>query len=86
MYMSFIASILYPVDFSPSCVATAVYVKREQRFCLEPRFHWFMLSILPATTAYKLYVRPISEFLAEHVSIGQERLDSFLSAEFPVVV
>jgi hypothetical protein len=28
MYMSLIANILYPVDFSPSCVAMAAYVKR----------------------------------------------------------
>lgn len=32
----------------------------------------------------QLYVRPISEVLEEHLSIGRERLDSFLTAEFPV--
>ena len=32
----------------------------------------------------ELYVRPLSEVSAEHLTIGRERLDSFLSMEFPV--
>jgi nucleotide-binding universal stress UspA family protein len=33
----------------------------------------------------QLYVRPISEVLEEYVNIGRERLDSFLTAEFPLM-
>jgi len=32
----------------------------------------------------QLYVRPISEVLEEYIGIGRERLNSFLTAEFPV--
>src|SRR3984885_3169719 len=32
----------------------------------------------------QLYVRPISEVLEEHLDIGRQRLDSFLTTEFPV--
>jgi hypothetical protein len=47
--MGLITNILYPVNFSPSCVAMAAYVKGLQ-LCLGPGFQWFMLSILPSIT------------------------------------
>jgi hypothetical protein len=49
--MSSIANILYPVDFSHSCISMAAYVKRERRLCLGQRFHLFMSPVQAATTA-----------------------------------
>ena len=43
-----------------------------------------MLSNPTGYNGLQLYVRPISEVSEEHMGIGRERLDSFLTAEFPV--
>jgi len=81
--MSLIASILYPVDFSPSCVAMAAYVQRAAAL-LEARVSLIHVVDPTGYNGLQLYVRPISEVLEEHLGIGRERLDSFLAAEFPV--
>jgi nucleotide-binding universal stress UspA family protein len=80
--MPSIASILYPVDFSPSCIAMAPYVKRAAAL-LEARVS--LVHVLDPTgyNGLQLYVRPISEVSEEHLAIGRDRLDSFLMAEFP---
>src|SRR5258708_14614242 len=83
MYMSLIASILYPVDFSPSCVAMAAYVKRAAAL-LGARVSLVHVVDPTGYNGMQLYVRPISEVSEEHLGIGRERLDSFLTAEFPV--
>jgi nucleotide-binding universal stress UspA family protein len=81
--MSMLKSILFPVDFSPSCVAMASFVKRSAAlfgakvsmiYVVDPASH----------SGFELYLRPASEISEEHLNIGRERLDSFLSAEFPV--
>jgi nucleotide-binding universal stress UspA family protein len=84
MYMSLIASILYPVDFSPSSVAMAAYVKRAA-VLLGARVS--LVHVVDPTdyNGMQLYVRPISEVSEEHLEIGRERLDSFLTADFPVM-
>jgi nucleotide-binding universal stress UspA family protein len=43
-----------------------------------------MLSTLPGFNGVQLYVRPISEVEEEYLGIGREKLDAFLTAEFPV--
>ena len=80
--MPSIASILYPVDFSPSCIAMAPYVKRAAAL-LEARVS--LVHVVDPTdyNGLQLYVRPISEVSEEHLAIGRDRLDSFLTAEFP---
>jgi nucleotide-binding universal stress UspA family protein len=80
--MSLIANILYPVDFSPSCVAMAAYVKRAAAL-LGATVSLIHVVDPTGYNGLQLYVRPISEVLEEYVSIGRERLDSFLAAEFP---
>ena len=82
--MSLIAHILYPVDFSPSCVAMAAYVKRAA-VLLGAGVSLVHVVDPAGYNGLQLYVRPISEVLEEHLGIGRERLDSFLTAEFPVV-
>jgi nucleotide-binding universal stress UspA family protein len=81
--MSLITSILYPVDFSPSCVAMAAYLKRAAAL-LGARVS--LLHVVDPTgyNGLQLYVRPFSEVSEEYLGIGRERLDSFLTAEFPV--
>src|SRR6202034_1419089 len=81
--MSLIANILYPVDFSPSCVAMAAYVKRAAAL-LGARGS--LLHVVDPTGYHDwhLYVRPISDVPEEYLAIGRERLDSFLVADFPV--
>jgi len=80
--MGIIENILFPVDFSPSCVAMAAYVKRSVTM-LAARVS--LLHVVDTTryNSFELYTRPTSEILEEHLSIGRERLDAFLAAEFP---
>jgi nucleotide-binding universal stress UspA family protein len=81
--MSLITSILYPVDFSPSCVAMAAYVKRAATL-LGARVSLVHVVDPAGYNGMQLFVRPISEVAEEYLGIGRERLDSFLAAEFPV--
>jgi nucleotide-binding universal stress UspA family protein len=83
MHMSLIANILYPVDFSPSCVAMAAYVKRAAAL-LGARVSLVHVVDPTGYNGLQLYVRPISEVSEEHLGIGREKLDSFLTAEFSV--
>ena len=80
--MPSIASILYPVDFSPSCIAMAPYVKRAAAL-LEARVSLVHVVDPTGYNGLQLYVRPISEVSEEHLAIGRDRLESFLTAEFP---
>ena len=80
--MPSIASILYPVDFSPSCIAMPPYVKRAAAL-LEARVSLIHVVDPTGYNGLQLYVRPISEVSEEHMAIGRDRLDSFLTAEFP---
>ena len=81
--MSVITRILYPVDFSPSCIAMAAYVKRAAAL-LGARVSLVHVVDPTGYNGVQLYVRPISEVLEEQLEIGRQRLDSFLAAEFPV--
>jgi nucleotide-binding universal stress UspA family protein len=81
--MALIAKILYPVDFSPSCVAMAAYVKRAAT--LLGAGVSLVHVVDPATyNGFELYLRPISEVSEEHLGFSQKRLHSFLAADFPV--
>ncbi|HWO30896.1 MAG TPA: universal stress protein, partial [Candidatus Acidoferrum sp.] len=80
--MSLITSILYPVDFSPSCIAMAAYVKRAAAL-LGARVSLVHVVDPTGYNGMQLYIRPISEVSEEYLGIGRERLDSFLATEFP---
>jgi nucleotide-binding universal stress UspA family protein len=77
-----IQSILFPVDFSPSCVAMAPYVKRAAAIfgATVTLVHVFDLY---SHGAVQLYVRPLAEVAEEQRKVAQEKLDSFLESEFP---
>ena len=80
--MSMIENILFPVDFSPSCIAMAAYVKRSVTM-MAAKVSLLHVVDTASFNSFELYSRPMSEISEEHLSIGREKLDSFLAAEFP---
>ena len=81
--MSTIQNILFPVDFSASCVAMAPYVKRAATIwgAQVTLVHVFDLY---SHDAIQLYVRPLPEVAEEQQSLARAKLTSFLKSEFPV--
>lgn len=80
--MGLIKNILFPVDFSYSCIAMAPYVKRVATL------YGATVSLIhvfdPASyNAFELVVRPGDEIAEEHQEVARERLQSFLVDEFP---
>ena len=80
--MGLIRNILFPVDFSPSSVAMAPYVKRAAdifgaRVTLLHVFNPITLS------GVELLVRTPDEVAEEHLEVARQKLDHFLQAEFP---
>lgn len=80
--MTTIQKILFPVDFSPSCVAMAPHVKRAGSIfgANVTLVHVFDLY---SHDAVQLYVRSLSEVAEEQQKLARDKLDSFLRAEFP---
>jgi nucleotide-binding universal stress UspA family protein len=81
--MGLITNILFPVDFSPSCIAMAAYVKRAASF------YGAKVSLIhvfdPASyNGFELYVRRSEEIAEEHLEIARNRHNSFLRDEFPI--
>ncbi len=81
--MSMIQNILFPVDFSPSCVAMAAYVKRTA-VIFGARVVLVHVFDIYSHDAFQLYVRPLSEVAEEQQNVARDKLDSFLKSEFPV--
>ncbi len=81
--MTTIHNILFPVDFSPSCVAMAAYVKRAA-VIFGARVTLVHVFDLYSHDAFQLYVRPIPEVAEEQQSLARDKLDSFLNSEFPL--
>jgi nucleotide-binding universal stress UspA family protein len=81
--MTTIQNILFPVDFSPSCIAMAAYVKRSAAI-FGARVTLAHVFDLYNHDAFQLYVRPLSEVSEEQQNVARDKLDSFLKSEFPV--
>jgi nucleotide-binding universal stress UspA family protein len=81
--MTTIQNILFPVDFSPSCVAMAAYVKRAAAM-FGGKVTLLHVFDLYSHDAFQLYVRPLSEVAEEQQKLAREKLDSFLKSEFPL--
>ena len=81
--MTTIQNILFPVDFSPSCVAMAAYVKRAAAM-FRAKVTLVHVFDLYSHDAFQLYVRPLSEVAEEQRNLARSRLDSFLKSEFPL--
>ena len=80
--MALIENILYPVDFSSSCVAMAAYVKRAA-ILFGATVSLVHVVDLASRNGFELHLRLAPEISEEHRNIGRDRLDSFLTAEFP---
>ena len=78
-----ITNILYPVAFSPTCVAMAAYVRRAVGM-YNARVSLLHVVDPASHSGFELYSRSPLEISEEHMAIGRERLSAFLPAEFPV--
>jgi nucleotide-binding universal stress UspA family protein len=81
--MTMIQNILFPVDFSPSCVAMAAYVKRAAAI-FGARVTLVHIFDLYSHDALQLYVRSLSEVAEEQQNLARDKLNSFLQSEFPL--
>jgi hypothetical protein len=79
--MTTIQNILFPVDFSASCVAMAPFVKRSAAI-FGARVAMLHVFDLYSHDAMQLYVRPPSEVAEEQRNLARDKLDSFLKSEF----
>jgi|ERR1700683_2239191 len=77
-----IRKILFPVDFSPACVAMAGYVARGATI-FKARVALLHVANLASQNAFEIYLRPAPEIEEEHRSLAERRLKAFLQAEFP---
>jgi Universal stress protein family len=77
-----IQNILFPVDFSPSCVAMAPFVRKAASIfsARVTLLHVVDLS----SSGFELYVRPMREVEEDHEQVARARLNSFLEPDFPV--
>jgi len=82
--MPLIQNILFPVDFSPSCIAMAGYVQRAAALFSSARVTLLHVVDLASHNGFELYLRPTPEISDEHYNLACERLKSFLATEFPV--
>lgn len=80
--MALIERILFPVDFSQACVGMAAFVQRGARI-LHARVSLVHVVDLTSRNGFELYLRPVGEIAQDHLVIGQHKIDSFLTAEFP---
>src|SRR5258707_7974955 len=82
--MTTIQNVLFPVDFSPSCVAMVVYVRRAAAM-FGAKVTLVHVFDLYSHDAFQLYVRPLSEVAEEQQNLAREKLDSFLNPSFPLL-
>jgi nucleotide-binding universal stress UspA family protein len=77
-----IQKILFPVDFSPSCVAMAAYVKRAAAI-FGAEVSILHVCDLASESGLELYTRPPSEVAEDHWNVARSKLEVFLKEEFP---
>ncbi|HMI51921.1 MAG TPA: universal stress protein [Candidatus Saccharimonadales bacterium] len=84
--MSPVKNIMFPVDFSISCVAMSPYVQRAAKLlgATVSLVHVVDPAAFDVFEGYELYQRPMSEVSEEHRIVAQRKLDSFLKEEFPL--
>jgi nucleotide-binding universal stress UspA family protein len=78
-----ITNILFPVNFSSSCIAMTPYVKKAAAL-FGARVSLIHVFDPGSHSGFELYVRRPAEIAEEHLEIARNRLHSFLQAEFPV--
>jgi nucleotide-binding universal stress UspA family protein len=83
--MALITNILFPVDFSTSCIGMAAYVKRAAGL-FGARVSLIHVVDPASYNGLEIYGRsPLSPFEIEeeHLAVGRDKLDSFLTSDFP---
>jgi len=82
-----VRKIMFPVDFSISSVAMSPYVQRAAKLfgATVSLVHVVDPAAFNLFEAYELYKRPMSEVSEDHKIVAQQKLDSFLKEEFPLV-
>jgi nucleotide-binding universal stress UspA family protein len=80
--MKMIQNILFPVDFSPSCVAMASFVKKAASIFSAKVTLLHVVGL--STSGFELLTRPPREVEEDREYAARQRLDSFLASEFPV--
>ena len=78
-----ITNILFPVDFSASCVAMAPYVRRAATL-FEAKVSLIHVFDPATYNGFELYTRRLPEITEEREEIARDKLNAFLRAEFPV--
>jgi nucleotide-binding universal stress UspA family protein len=81
--MRLIKNILFPVNFSSSCIAMTPYVKKAAAL-FGARVSLIHVFDPGSHSGFELYVRGSVEIAEEHLEIARNRVNSFLQAEFPV--
>jgi nucleotide-binding universal stress UspA family protein len=74
--------ILFPVDFSPSCVAMAAYVQRAAAI-FGAQVTLVHVCDLASHNGFELYARRADEIAEDHWSLARDKLELFLKSEFP---
>ncbi len=79
--MTIIQNILFPVDFSPSCVAMAPFVENAAAMFSAKVTLLHVLEL--SSSGFELYVRPPREVEEDREQVARAKLNSFLESEFP---
>jgi nucleotide-binding universal stress UspA family protein len=75
--------ILFPVDFSPSCIALAPYAKRVETI-FRAKVTLVHACDLASNNGFELYARRPDEIAEDHWNLAREKLTLFLEQDFPV--
>ncbi len=81
--MATIQNILFPVDFSPSCTAMALHVKRAAAICSAKVTVLYVLEPY-ASSGFELLTRPLREVEEDRACVARAKLCSYLLSEFPL--
>src|SRR5262250_3018636 len=74
--------ILFPVDFSASCVAMAAYVRRAAAM-FGARVTMVHVCDLASHNGFELYARRTDEIAEDHWNLARNKLELFLQSDFP---
>jgi len=77
-----IQKILFPIDFSPPCIAMAAYVRRAAEI-FHAEVSILHVCDLESHNGFELYSRAPDDIAADHWKVAQIKLDGFLQNDFP---
>ena len=80
--MTTIQNILFPVDFTPSCDGMVPFVKRAAAMLSAKVTLLYVLE--PSVSSFELLTRPQAEAEVDRKNVACTKLESYLTAEFPV--